>query len=103
MIVLSGKVYFYKGAYKVKVVTESEGYWLVEALEDFVDYVDDERIMINAGQRRLVPPDVLNSQLVEPSMTESAVEHKKETRGIRGTVENARDRQKVVDLSGKTC
>ena len=28
-------LYLYKGLFKVKVVTESEGYWIVEALEDF--------------------------------------------------------------------
>ena len=32
---MSGKVYFYKGVNKVKVVTESEGYWIVEALRGF--------------------------------------------------------------------
>ncbi|MCL1976691.1 MAG: hypothetical protein FWG55_01060 [Candidatus Bathyarchaeota archaeon] len=58
---MSGKVYFYKGIGRVKVITESEGYWLVEALEDFVDYIDDKKITINAGERRLVPPDVLSS------------------------------------------
>jgi hypothetical protein len=59
-----GKPYFYKGVNKVKVVTESEGYWIIEALEDFVDYVDGERVAINMGERRLVPPDALSSEMV---------------------------------------
>jgi hypothetical protein len=59
-----GKTYFYKGVNKVKVVTQSEGYWIVEAQENFVDYVDGERITINSGERRLVPPDMLSSEMV---------------------------------------
>jgi hypothetical protein len=77
---LSGKIYFYKGAYKVKVVTESEGYWIVEALEDFVDYVDGERVSINVGERRLVPPDILNSEMA--SVKTPVFEHKEEKKTI---------------------
>jgi len=100
---LSGKVYFYKGNYKVKVVTESEGYWLVEALEDFVDYVDDERIIINAGQRRLVPPDILDSQMSSSAMEKPEFERKMSKCTVQGMVENARDKQKAAELAGKTC
>jgi hypothetical protein len=59
---MSGKVYFYKGVNKVKVVTESEGYLTVEALEDFDDYVDDERITVKVGERRMVPSDALSRE-----------------------------------------
>ena len=38
--------YFYKGLYKVKVLTESEGYWIVEAQEDFEDYLDGKKIAV---------------------------------------------------------
>ncbi len=69
---LSDKIYFYKGVSKVKVVTESEGYWLVEALEDFVDCVDGERVLIKVGERRLVPPDVLDSRVISSSVESSA-------------------------------
>jgi hypothetical protein len=37
------EVWYYKGLHKVKVVTESEGYWIVEALEEFEDDVDGEK------------------------------------------------------------
>jgi hypothetical protein len=78
-IVLSSKVYFYKGVNKVKVVTESEGYWIVEALEDFVDFVDGERISINVGERRLVPPESLSDEMVLlPPIKEHVYERKME-------------------------
>jgi hypothetical protein len=79
LIVMSGKVYFYKGVNKVKVVTESKGYWTVEALEDFDDYVDDERIKVKVGERRMVPSDSLSSEMVLlPPIKEHIYERKME-------------------------
>jgi hypothetical protein len=76
---MSGKVYFYKGVNKVKVVTESEGYLTVEALEDFDDYVDDERITVKVGERRMVPSDSLSSEMVLlPPIKEHIYERKME-------------------------
>jgi hypothetical protein len=76
---MSGKVYFYKGVNKVKVVTESEGYWTVEALEDFDDYVDDERITVKVGERRMVPSDALSREMVLlPPIKEHTYERKME-------------------------
>ncbi len=76
-----GKTYFYKGVNKVKVVTQSEGYWIIQAMEDFVDYVDGERVTINAGERRLVPPDMLNSEMVlPPPVPEHVYERRMEKR-----------------------
>ena len=60
------EVRYYKGVHKVKVVNESIGYWTIEALEDFVDYVDGERVAINSGERRMVPPDMLSDEMVLP-------------------------------------
>ena len=54
--------YYYKGLNKVKVVTESEGYWIVEALEDFEDCSQGEAIRVKKGERRIVPPDTLFKQ-----------------------------------------
>jgi hypothetical protein len=88
---LSGKIYFYKGTYKVKVVTESEGYWIVEALEDFVDCVDGERISINAGERRLVPPDILNSEVAQ--VKAQGFERKEERKTFPSMTQNSRDKR----------
>ena len=46
--------YYYKGLHTVTVLTESEGYWIVEALEDFEDFVDDEKATVKTGERRIV-------------------------------------------------
>jgi hypothetical protein len=54
--------YYYKGLNKVKVVTESDGYWIVEALEDFEDCSESESIMVKRGERRIVPSDTLFKQ-----------------------------------------
>ncbi len=53
------KVWFYKGLYKVKVLTESEGYWMVEALEMFEDIVGCEKATVKVGEQRIVPVETL--------------------------------------------
>lgn len=76
---MGAKIYFYKGVNKVKVVTESEGYWIVEAVEDFVDFVDGERVSIKVGERRIVPPDSLSAEMVLlPPIREHVYERKME-------------------------
>ena len=51
------EVWYYKGVHKVKVVTESKGYWIVEALEEFEDKVDGEKVTVKIGEQRIVPSD----------------------------------------------
>ncbi len=97
---LSGKIFFYKGASKVKVITESEGYWLVEALEDFVDYVDGERVSINAGERRLVPPDVLSNESVSPKVKRPDYERQSERKSIKSVVEGLKGKEQTAESSG---
>ena len=76
---MSEKVYFYKGVNKVKVVTESEGYWIVEALEDFDDLVDGEKVTVKVGERRMVPPNTLNKEMsLLPPIKEHVYERKME-------------------------
>jgi hypothetical protein len=67
--------YFYKGLYKVNVVTESEGYWIVEALEDFKDCVEGEEVLVKAGERRIVQPnDLVRKDEMSPMITEHLYE-----------------------------
>ena len=54
--------YYYKGINKVKVVTESEGYWIVEALENFEDCSEGQAVTVKKGERRIVPLDTLFKQ-----------------------------------------
>jgi hypothetical protein len=91
---VSGKDFFYKGVNKVKVVTESEGYWIVEALEDFVDYLDGQRVTVKVGERRMVPPETLTNEMVLlPPVKEHVYERKME-RKLMQIVEDAEERQK---------
>ena len=53
------KTVYYKGLYKVKVLTKSEGYWIVEALESFEDCSDGEGVTVKKGEQRIVTPDTL--------------------------------------------
>ncbi len=69
---MSQQVFFYKGLHKVKVVTESEGYWIVEAQEDFEDYADGERVNVKAGERRIVP---LHTLYQEKTLSSPIPEH----------------------------
>lgn len=58
------EVYYYKGLYRVKVMTKSEGYWIVEAQEDFDDNMNGERVPVKAGERRIVQPSELHKKKV---------------------------------------
>jgi hypothetical protein len=72
---LSGEIRYYRGLHKVKVVTQSEGHWIVEALEDFEDYVDEKRTNIKAGEQRIVPPSmVYKEKTLPPTVKENAYE-----------------------------
>ena len=67
--------FYYKGLYKVKVVTESEGYWIVEALEDFKDCIEGEKVPVRTGERRIVQPiDVIKKDTLPPMVPEHAYE-----------------------------
>ncbi len=59
------EIYYYKGLHKVKVLTESEGYWIVEAMEDFEDSADDGKVTVKAGERRIVQTSELQKKKVD--------------------------------------
>jgi len=62
--------YYYKGKNKVKIITESEGYWIVEALEDFKDCLEGENVPVKAGERRIVQPSELVKEDALPPMVQ---------------------------------
>jgi len=69
------KIQYYKGKYKVKVVTESVGFVTIEAMEDFEDIVDDEKIMVKKGETRIVPDvQVCRQKGLAPMVEEHAYE-----------------------------
>jgi len=53
------EVRYYKGKYKVKVLTESRGNWIIEALEPFEDIDYGEKVEVKTGERRIVAPNLL--------------------------------------------
>ncbi|MFB3888068.1 MAG: hypothetical protein ACE14S_01140 [Candidatus Bathyarchaeia archaeon] len=75
MTVLNDEIRYYRGLHKVKVVTESAGYWTVQALEDFEDYVDSQKVTVRTGEQRIVPPSLVHKQKsLPPTVKEHAYE-----------------------------
>lgn len=62
------EVRYYRGIHKVKVVTESIGYWTIEALEEFDDTVDGRKIRVKVGERRIVPSNSVYRRKTLPPM-----------------------------------
>jgi asparagine synthetase B (glutamine-hydrolysing) len=56
---MSGEIRYYKGKHKVKVLTESKGNWIVEALEPFEDIANGEKVSVKKKERRIVAPNLL--------------------------------------------
>jgi hypothetical protein len=76
---IMSEVQYYKGVHKVKVLTKSKGYWIVEALEEFEDSVDGEKVTINVGEQRIVPSDAVHKRkFLAPPVKEHAYELKME-------------------------
>ncbi len=81
--------FYYKGLYKVKVVTESEGYWIVEAQEQFEDVEDDKKVTVKTGEQRIVQPSELHKKKVlAPPVPEHVYERKLEKK-VKHIVEEA--------------
>jgi hypothetical protein len=86
--------YYYKGLYKVKVVTQSEGYWIVEALEDFDDNVDGEKVTVKTGERRIVSPtDLHKKKALPPPIPEHVYERRLEKK-VKRMVEESENKTK---------
>ncbi len=73
------EVWYYKGLHKIKVVTESEGYWIIEALEEFEDEVDGEKVTVKVGEQRIVSSSTVHKRkYLPPPIKEHAYELKME-------------------------
>lgn len=79
MLIFMDDLFFYKGLHKVKVLTESDGFWIVEALENFEDYLNGEKIQVKAGEQRIVQPSELQKKkTLSPPIPEHVYERKLE-------------------------
>ncbi len=84
--------FYYKGLYKVKVVTKSEGYWIVEAQEDFEDYQDNVKVAVKPGEQRIVQPSELHKKKVlSPPVPEHVYERKLEKK-VKQMVDDAEEK-----------
>ncbi len=79
--------YYYKGLYKVKVLTESEGYWIVQAEEDFDDSVDGEKVTVKSGEERIVQPTELHRKKVLAPMVPEHVYERQLEKKVKRMVE----------------
>jgi hypothetical protein len=70
---------FYKGKFRVKVLTKTSGHWIVEALEPFEDIVNGEKTDVKVGERRIVVPNLLfKKKSLPPPVKEHVYELKME-------------------------
>jgi hypothetical protein len=76
---MSEQVRYYKGKYKVVVLSESQGEWLVKALEPFEDDIYGKNVKVRVGETRIVPPNQLfKMKGTYPHVQEHAYELKME-------------------------
>ena len=89
------EVRFYKGKYKVKVLTQSKGNWIVEALEPFDDIVNGEKVNVSLGQQRIVAPNLLSKRKgLAPLVKEHTYELKMEKK-LKHLIEEQQKKNKT--------
>jgi hypothetical protein len=94
---MSEDIRFYKGKHKVKVLSESKGNWIVEALEPFEDIVNRERVSVKEGERRIVSPNLLLKRKgLPPPIKEHTYELKMEKKLKHFIEEKEKDADKTV-------
>ena len=80
-VTMNDCIRYYKGKFRVKVLTESKGNWIVEALEPFEDVVYGEKVKVKVGERRFVAPNLLlKKEGLPPPVKEHTYELKMEKR-----------------------
>jgi hypothetical protein len=76
---MSEEIGYYKGKHKVKVVTKSAGYWIVEAVKAFEDVIEGKKVAVKVGERRIVPSNTVRKRKsLPPPVKEHAYELKME-------------------------
>ena len=72
---MRNEIRYYKGRHRVRILTESRGNWIVEALEAFEDTVEGEKVNVKKGERRIVAPNLL---LMKEALPPPVKEHEYE-------------------------
>ncbi|NLE05037.1 MAG: hypothetical protein GX638_09590 [Crenarchaeota archaeon] len=52
---MNKNIYYYKNKHKVKILTKTNGYLIVEALEKFEDTLNSKKIIMQIGEKRIIP------------------------------------------------
>jgi hypothetical protein len=90
---MSEEIRYYKGKHKVKILTKTQGNWIVEALEPFEDIVNGQEVRVKMKERRIVPPNLLyKKQGLAPVVKEHTYELKME-RKLKHIVEEEEEKQ----------
>jgi len=93
-VAMGKDVRYYKGKFKVAVLSESEGNYVVEALEGFEDDVYGKMEKVKAGERRIVAPNLLFKRRgLPPVVKEHAYELKMEKK-LKKLVEEEEKKEK---------
>jgi hypothetical protein len=93
VVVLSGEIRYYRGLHKVRIVSQSEGYWIVEAQEDFEDSIGEQKIVVKTGEQRILLPNLLYTEkTLAPPVKEHAYELKMEKK-VKRMVEKEEKKQ----------
>ncbi len=92
---MTDEVRYYKGRHKVRVLTQSKGYWIVEALEPFEDELYGKVVKISIGERRMVAPNLLYERKgLPPPIKEHVYELKMEKKLKRIVTKEEMEEQK---------
>jgi hypothetical protein len=90
---LNEEIRYYKGKYKVIVLSESRGHWVVKALEPFEDEVYGKGVKVKAGEERIVPPsELFKMKGTYPSVKEHVYELKMEKK-LKNLVEDEKKKE----------
>jgi hypothetical protein len=90
---MSEDVRYYKGIYKVVVLSESRGHWVVKALEPFEDEIYGKSVKVKAGEERIVPPsELFKMKGTYPSAKEHVYELKMEKK-LKKLVEDEKKKE----------
>jgi len=53
------EIRFYKGKHKVRILSKSQGHWVIETLEPFEDNIYGKKVDVKIGEKRIVAPNLL--------------------------------------------
>ena len=70
---MSGEIRYFRGKHRIRVVTKSVGYWIVEAMENFDDVFEGEKVQVKAGERRIVPSNTMRKRKNLPPLVKEHV------------------------------